>query len=387
LTSTRAKTISRDGAVAEPASFRDPAGGVVHRSGRIFRYLRAEAAPVLHGLLDEAWFAALVESGAVIDSRRVAEQEVPDLYKHTDDVSLVVEHPKIDFISYAYEWPFEMLKAAAQLQMEVTCHAFAHGYMVKDATPFNVQFVGAAPIFIDVASFERHEEGGSWRAYSQFCRLFLNPLLLQAYTGVPFQPWLRGSLDGLDTEHLRRLLPLRAKLRRGVFLDVVLQSLLNRRLAASEQAAQALSQGAISPAVIRGLLDRMKRTVAGLKRPSVKSTWSDYEETKSHYSAAAERFKESFVRDALAQAQPGRVWDLGCNKGQFSLIAADYAEYVIAMDSDEASVGGLYERVAHNRHNVLPLVVDLLNPSPIRAGRKRSAWVSQHAVTATWHSA
>ena len=30
--------------------------------------------------------------------------------------------------------------------------------------------------------------------------LFLYPLMLQAYKGVPFQPWLRGSIEGITAD-------------------------------------------------------------------------------------------------------------------------------------------------------------------------------------------
>src|SRR5205085_4824998 len=66
--------------------------------------------------------------------------------------------------------------------------------LLKDSTPYNVQFRGARPVFVDVGSFEPLREGEPWAGYRQFCMLFLYPLLLEAWKGVPFQPWLRGSI-------------------------------------------------------------------------------------------------------------------------------------------------------------------------------------------------
>ena len=63
--------------------------------------------------------------------------------------------------------------------------ALDHGLTLRDATPYNVQFVGTRPVFIDLGSFEPGADGGPWAAYTQFCRLFLYPLLLSALTGVP----------------------------------------------------------------------------------------------------------------------------------------------------------------------------------------------------------
>jgi ribosomal protein L11 methylase PrmA len=63
-------------------------------------------------------------------------------------------------------------------------------------------------------------------------------------------------------------------------------------------------------------------------------------------------------------AQPSILWDLGCNRGLFSTLAAKHAGYVVAMDFDEATVGALYERIKDSFPNILPLVVDLTNPEP-----------------------
>jgi hypothetical protein len=357
----------------DPGSFRDPSGGVVTSGGRVFRHFNSQAGDQFRILLQTDALRRLNAAGKLIDSTIVSPEEAPEVYAAAEDVGLVVEHSRVPFLSYAYEWPFEMLKAAAECQLEVTAEALAAGYLVKDATPFNVQFFGVRPTFIDVASLEPYEAGRPWLGYSQFCRMFLNPLLLQAYAGVPFQPWLRGALEGIEIDHLRRLIPLRHKLRKGVFLDVVMQSWLNHRFAGSQRMARSIANQKIPGSAVEGLIRRMTRQIRGLKRRSEGSPWSDYEDSKSHYSPEDERFKEAFVREALDRARPRTTWDLGCNRGQYSLLAAGYSDYVVAMDFDEASVGGLYERIAGKVDNVLPLVIDLMNPSPSLgwAGKER----------------
>jgi hypothetical protein len=355
---------SPDPCVREPGSFRDPAGGVVLQGGRVFRYLRGDAGPQLLALIDEPWFRDSVGGGEVVGSRPIERAEAPSLFAIDPDVTAVVEHTPIEFVSYAYEWPFEMLRRAALHQLELTSRAFDNGYILKDATPYNVQFDGTHPVFIDVPSFERYEPGEGWRAYAQFCRMFLYPLYLEAYGGIPFQPWLRSSLEGLDTDLVRRLLPFRAKLRMSVFIDVVLQSVLNHRFGKNEGALSAAANRKISDNVVRGMLGRMSGTIEKLRRPKRESAWLDYQTTKAHYSGDADAFKEAFVRRTLQAARPHTVWDLGCNTGQFSMIAAGLADHVVAIDSDEPSVDALYHRVRTSHANILPLVMDLANPSP-----------------------
>jgi len=350
--------------ILEPGSFRDPAGAVVLQGGRVFRYLTGAAGDDLLALLDAPWFQQLVEVGAVAGSRPLKRTEAPSLFAIDADVTVVVEHPRIEFVSYAYEWPFEMLRAAAQHQLELTSRAFEHRYIVKDATPYNIQYAGTRPVFIDVPSFEPYAPGEGWRAYSQFSRMFLNPLYVHAYGGIAFQPWLRSSLEGIDTDIVRRLLPLRAKLRKSVFFDVVLQSMLSRRFGNNERVLKSVATRTIPDDVVRGMLGRMTKTIERIRRPKGESAWTGYESAKSHYSGEADAFKEAFVRRTLESARPHTVWDLGCNTGQFSLIAASVAKHVVAIDSDEPSVDALYRRARASHPNILPLVMDLANPSP-----------------------
>ncbi|MEX2245406.1 MAG: class I SAM-dependent methyltransferase [Dehalococcoidia bacterium] len=350
--------------IIEPGSFRDPAGGVVLQGGRVFRYFSGTAGTEFLRLLDAPWFGELIRAGGVVESWPLARAQAPALYALAPEITAVVEHPRIPFVSYAYEWPFQMLRAAALHQLEVTSRALANGHMVKDATPYNVQFTGTRPVFLDAGSFERHTAGEGWRAYAQFCRMFLNPLYLQAYGGIAFQPWLRSSLEGIDTDTVRGLLPLRAKLRWAVFMDVVLQSVLNRRFAKNERALRSLANRTIPDDVVRGMLARMTRTVERTRRGRGSSAWVDYEQTKAHYSAEADAYKEAYVRRTMERDRPGTVLDLGCNTGQFSLIAAGLADHVVAVDSDEASVDALFLRARASHPNILPLVMDLTNPSP-----------------------
>ena len=87
------------------------------------------------------------------------------------------------------------------------------GFTLSDATAYNVQFEGTRPVFIDHLSVVPYEEGALWNGQRQFAMQFLNPLLLAAYFGVPFNGWLRGSPEGLPSAAISRLLPWRRKWR------------------------------------------------------------------------------------------------------------------------------------------------------------------------------
>ena len=72
------------------------------------------------------------------------------------------------------------------------------------------------------------------------------------------------------------------------------------------------------------------------------------------------------MREAAAHRHWRLVWDLGCNAGAFSRLAAEHADHVVAMDGDWMAVERLYQgqQGRADRHKILPLVVNLADPSP-----------------------
>lgn len=346
----------------DPGSFRDPSGFVFHTEGRVFRLIDPGAAVQVRATVESRWFESLMARGVVVETRVLDEAEADFVLGPREVGTLLLEHERVPFVTHPYEWPFEMLRAAALQQLELVRESLARGHTLKDATPYNTQFLGVTPTFIDVTSLEPRRVGAPWAGYAQFCRMFLNPLLLQAKVGVAYHPWLRGSIGGIAPDDIVRLLSLRRRLRPSLFLHVTAQAWLNRH--ASMRAAPARIP-AVSDDSQRRLFSALTRLVEGLSRPSrQRSHWLDYE-VQCHYEDEAASAKRRIVDQVLAAAQPDTVWDLGCNLGEYSLIAARHARMVIAIDGDEPSVGGVYERMRREHvANVLPIAVDLTNPSP-----------------------
>ena len=279
----------------------------------------------------------------------------------------VLRHARIPLVSYPYEWTFGMLRDAALLQLDLLARAIDAGLMLKDASPYNVQWQGAKPVFVDIGSFERLREGEPWAGYRQFCSLFLNPLLLQAYRGIDFQPWLRGSLEGISPSEADRLFSLRDHFRRGVFTNVHLHARLEAREAAKAggETKQELKKANFKSELIAANVARLRKLVARLDWRLPESAWTGYRDENT-YSDADDAAKRAFVEAAIAATSPGVVWDLGANDGAYSrLAAAAGARQVLALDSDHATVEALYRSLREEENTtILPLVADLANPSP-----------------------
>ena len=283
-----------------------------------------------------------------------------------EGVAAVLRHERIPFVSYPYEWTFGMLRDAALLQLDLELEALEQGLSLKDATPYNVQFRGSEPVFIDVGSFEALREGEPWAGYRQFCMLYLYPLLLQAYKEIPFQPWLRGSIDGIAPREAAHLFSLRDRFRKGVFTHVALHARLERRYEEREggEVKEDLKKANFKTSYVKANVQRMRKLVAGLSWKAGDTAWTGYREQNTYTDEDAER-KQAFVREAAGAVNPGLVWDMGCNDGAYSRIAAESASYVVAFDYDHATVEALYRSLRSGEdRKILPLVANLADPSP-----------------------
>ena len=226
-----------------------------------------------------------------------------------------------------------------------------------------MQFIGTRPVFIDVLSFAPLTEGALWTGYRQFCEQFLYPLLLEAYKGIPFQPLVRGRIDGIDAETASRLLMPSKMFKAGVLKHVVLHAALQRGMRARTSgsvAKEIRTQPQLhSRELIRANVRNLTKIVEGL-RGTASSDWTEYEGTHS-YSSEDRAVKEQFVTEALRASKPRVTFDIGCNTGAFSEIAAAHCESVVVADSDPQVIERLFAR-GHER--ILPLVWDLADPSP-----------------------
>jgi SAM-dependent methyltransferase len=344
----------------EPGSFRDPDSAVFTADGKVLRGLSGRAAADYERLSGTSFFPRLVGSGQIVRTA-VHEGDAPPSPRGAP-WTRVLEHERVPVVSYPYEWPFAMLREAASLQLDVLIAALGEGISLKDGTAYNVQFFGSRPTFIDIGSFE--PASGPWPGYRQFCQTMLFPLMVQAHLGVPFQPLLRGSIDGLTPSQVAGMFSGLRRFRKGVVRNVTLHSVLERRVTtASEQVKSELKDSGFSADLAKATAKNLAKLVSGLEVARRGSTWSDYRDTCSYSDADAEA-KQAFVRSAIAGGDAGLVLDLGANDGVYSLLAAERADYVVAVDGDEMVIDRLYRRLrAERNENVLPLVMNLVDPS------------------------
>ncbi|MFI6263385.1 class I SAM-dependent methyltransferase [Micromonospora sp. NPDC051006] len=355
--------ISPAGLRPEPGSFRDPANRVFHVGDDVLRGLDARAAEDWRALAGTDFFTALLAAGKVCGTEAVEPARVPA----DTPWAAVLRHERIPFISHPYEWSFGMLRDAALLHLEILQAALPAGFTTKDGSAYNLQWRGSEPVFIDVGSFEPLRDGEPWAGYRQFCQTLLYPMLLTAHLGVDFQPWLRARVDGIEADQLRPLFRGARRLLPGVPTHLHLHGAMQSRNAAASTTdvrAQLRAAGysrELALATVRGI----EKLVRRLDRRPATSHWADYQRTCG-YSSQDRVAKERFVTAALADGpRPRLVLDLGANDGRYARLAAGHADQVVAVEQDPAVADALYRALREEReHRILPLVMDLADPSP-----------------------
>ena len=109
-----------------------------------------------------------------------------------------------------------------------------------------------------------------------------------------------------------------------------------------------------------GLIESIKKLSAN----AATTAWSNYY-SETILSDQYLKAKEAIFREYLNSLSFDSVLDLGANDGYFSKIAGEKATSVIATDFDSKCINNLYKEVkATKTANVLPLVIDISNPSP-----------------------
>ena len=363
-----------DPARAAPASFRDPAGFIYHREGTLYRRVTAHGLPAYHRLMESGLYDELVGEGLLIS-------HVEATHPPRSSGSVTLRPELVPFVSYPYEWCFGQLKDAALATLEICRRAIGHDMWLKDASAYNIQFVGSSPVLIDTLSLADYPEGAPWPAYQQFCQHFLVPLALMAYVDIGLSQLLRVHLDGVPLDLANRLLPLKTRLHPALLAHVHLHAAAQRQFADGPPRTKDHSELQVSRVGLLGLLDSLRGAIQALHYEPKGTVWSDYY-GHTNYSNDAMEAKHRTIDTWIGAlpVRPERAWDVGANNGEFSRILSARGIFTVAWDIDPAAVEQNWRRCRQESElNLLPLVQDLTNPSPDMgwAGRERDGLLAR----------
>jgi SAM-dependent methyltransferase len=331
------------------------------------RRVRPAAAAEAKRFLDSALSAQLEASGDLVMSEVVASE----ITAPAADGGFWLRHPRIDPISYPWEWTPSQWRAAAELTLSIAGKAIDAGWTLKDATPLNVVFRGARPVFVDVLSFEpRNQHSTVWLAYGQFVRTFLLPLVAAKYLNWPLQATLFWR-DGYEPTMLARALPLRHRLNPNLLDVVTLAAMLDGKRKGRARPAEAKTDPELAKHILHKRLARLKKQIGHAAGGENASEWRRYNQSASHYQPADVEAKQAFVRTVLERLRPASVLDIGANTGTYSLMAAEARASVVALDNDTAALDVLFSEAALQKKPVTSMVANIARPTPAAGWRNR----------------
>jgi hypothetical protein len=340
--------------IHHPSSYRDPSGFIFKKNGVLYRQVNTTFKEHFDHFIQSGWYDQLVKKGLLIRHENIEENLTgsPGYYK-------TIRPERIEFISYPYEWSFDMLKDAALLTLQLVKEGLQYGIILKDATPYNIQWHKGKFIFMDTLSFEKYAEL-PWIAYRQFCESFLGPLLIMHYSKKQLPQLMLAWPDGIPITTIQSLLPARSRFSLHTYLHIHLHAKISQKKTNAEG-----KTGSLSKQKLLNLIGSLEILINKLKVPAQKSTWSEY------YDEAIQRNdyldqKKKIIKDWTDEMQDIKsAADLGANEGEFSNLLTEKNIYTIAADLDPYCINRLYCKIKDTgEKNIQPLVIDLSNPTP-----------------------
>ena len=338
------------------ASFRDPSGFLFSRDGVLYRQVNHKYEQEYARLMESGLYEKLVKAGLLIPHVEVdqAPVEAEAAYK-------IIQPEHVPFISYPYEWSFGQLKDAALATLTIQRRALKAGMSLKDASAYNIQFVRGKATLIDTLSFEIYKEAQPWVAYRQFCQHFLAPLALMALRDIRLNQLLRVYIDGVPLDLASGLLPAKTRFNFGLLTHIHLHAGAQKKYSGAEVKSRT---GTMSKQAMTGLIDSLDSTIRKLDWKPGGTEWGNYYDI-TNYSDAAFEHKKQLVREWSTKVKPALIWDLGANNGVFSRVAGEEGAFVVSSDIDPAAVEQNYRQMKSEKaENLMPLLLDLTNPSP-----------------------
>ena len=346
----------------EPGSFRDPSGRVFYKNNRVFRSLSKNGAKRFEFLKKNNLLEDLIKKEYLINSKECLENinNLQINYKYK-----ILEHEKINFISYPYEWTFTQLKDAAIFHLDLQLYLLEKNAKLIDASAYNIQFKKNKPIFIDLLSIDEYKEGEYWYAHKQFCENFLNPLVLSSKKGINFNNWFRGNLEGISTSDIYSVLSFFDFVSPTLFFHIFLlnkfdektkidPNIINKKISTAKK---------LTKKSYFNILVQLKNYITNLKNKKKISSWGNYSDTNT-YKFDEEQKKINLINNFVDRNNIKFLVDFGCNDGKYSKYAANQKNIeVVGIDFDLNALDRAFVDSKNNKSNFFPIFLDFSNPS------------------------
>lgn len=373
--------------VPHRSSFRDSSGYIFESNACLYRAVNRHSRGDIESLFTNGLYQELASQELLVPHQLLSEQQSRELGLDHGWIALKILN-RLPIISYHCEWTDAQLCAAALLTLDIQKRALSYGFCLKDATSFNVQFLGEKPVFIDILSFTTKLNMSGWVAYRQFCEHFIAPLAIHKYRHE-MQNIPGPSLDGVALGSAASLLPIRTWFVIGLLLHIHIHSRFVRQFYGRGDIVfnnVYRSLDAKSKAHSVQLMQSLRSVIKKLEPIKRHSSWANYRNENTYTAQRAKR-KLDFIKRVIERIKPERVLDLGANDGHYSLEVAKMGIPCTAVEVDNTCCEIIY--AASKSSAVSGLIntvrVDLTNPTPAHgwAHEERTSFSSRFACDMT----
>jgi 2-polyprenyl-3-methyl-5-hydroxy-6-metoxy-1,4-benzoquinol methylase len=335
--------------IKEASSFRDPESSLSYDSSYYYRRISLNYEKHYNHFIESGLKDKLLLEGFILPF-----DEIIDDFPENGVSSRVLRTDILPFVSYSYEWSFSQFKEAALLTLKINQLSLEHGMILKDASMFNVQFVGCKPVFIDLASFEMYEQDTPWNAYYQFCKHFYGPLFLAAKKNIILPKLLQYFVDGIPLKEIVSLCSWYDFLNSGAFLHLYLHAKGEGKIVKSGK------HNKVAKKQLSNIITHLESAITSLTIKQKQTVWDDYNQN-NNYEIKSQHHKVKIINGFLDQIDGEKALDIGANDGLYSQLLADKGMYTLVVDIDELAV----DRAFKTKHDLIhPLHMNLVNPTP-----------------------
>ncbi len=325
----------------ELGSFADDSGRIFYWNDRVFREIHnVNAWAVYRKFLSSDISRELFAEGLV-------KTWIPDGIRLPSGGGLL-EHRKIDFVSYPPEWTLRMLWDAARLYVRCAGILARGGFALQDCHPWNILFDFCRPTLVDFGSLSNggiHSLG--W--IEGLRMFFIQPLWLCKYGRGKGRRIARAMMQ----EHIQGVGPALVHMHAARFIPPRFHRI-------AEAYKRAVKSG-IGPAILQSLR-KLEEYVERLEPPEPpQGYWGNYPQDEEGGGVTQ---KQQTILDFLTVLHPQSLLDMGTNKGWFALQAESLGCKVVAFDYEEYCVDQLYLAGKTANKRILPLHMDFIYPTP-----------------------
>lgn len=334
------------------SSFRDPSGHIfLNDKNELFRRINPIYFKQYDALKTSGFYEKMIHNQWLIPHEEIA----------NNDDEIIIKPTAVPFFTYPYEWSFSQYKHAALQTLKIQKIALENGFSLKDATAFNITFFNSKPILVDTLSFDFYEENQPWRAYKQFISHFFGPLVLAKYFGTEYLKSLKQNIDGYSIEDIAKILPFSSKFNPTIYANIHLLAKYDKKYEGEK--VKEIKSVKISKKSQLNIVESLYNFIKKIELDE-SSEWKNYYVVKNYDDKAFEQKKE-VVKTWVSKIEANRVVDFGGNDGTFSRVFNNKNLDFLVLDIDANAVDKNYKNVLINKENtILPIVMDLLNPSP-----------------------